>query len=116
MSRLRIPFAVMVAAAVAVSLGGHAAASAGSTTMRTVNVKDDAFSPKRAIVKRNTLVTFRWQGNRPHDVVSRGTRRFKSSTIKTRGTHRVRFRTRGTYTYVCTLHAGRGMTGRITVR
>ena len=98
----------------AVGAGSAVSAAAGT---RTVTVKDYAFSPKRTTVARNTAVTFRWaKGSGDHDVTSRGTRRFRSSKIKSRGVHRVRFTRAGTYDYVCTLHDGRGMTGQIIVR
>jgi plastocyanin len=115
MTRLhRIPVAVGLAAAVA--LAGHSALSTAATT-RTITVKDDVFAPKKARVAKNTLVTWRWASDsNAHDVVSRGTKRFKSSTIKSSGVHRYRFRKAGTYRYVCTLHEDKGMTGQIVVR
>ena len=115
MTRLhRIPVAVGLAAAVA--LAGHSALSTAAST-RTITVKDDVFAPKKARVAKNTLVTWRWApDSNAHDVVSRGTKRFKSSTIKSSGVHRYRFRKAGTYRYVCTPHEAQGMTGQIVVR
>ncbi|MGH2941309.1 MAG: cupredoxin domain-containing protein [Solirubrobacteraceae bacterium] len=113
MTRRRIPATLALAA---VSLAGHSALSTAAGT-RTITVKDDVFSPKRATVSKNTLVTFRWAADSgPHDVVSRGKRRFRSSSIQSSGAHRVRFKRAGTYSYVCTLHEDKGMTGRIVVR
>jgi plastocyanin len=110
----RIPVAVGVVATVA--LGGHTALSSAAAT-KTITVKDDVFSPKQVTVRKNTSVTWRWaSGSSAHDVVSRGSKRFKSSKIQSKGTHRVRFKTAGTYRYVCTLHEDKGMTGRIIVR
>ena len=110
----RIPLAVSLAAAVAV--GGPRALSTAAAT-RTISVKDDVFAPKKATVSKKTLVTWRWASDSgAHDVVSRGTKRFKSSTIKSSGVHRYRFRKAGTYRYVCTLHEDKGMTGQIVVR
>ena len=115
MTRLR-RIAVAVGLAAAVVLGGHSALSTGAAT-RTIVVKDDVFTPKKATVRKNTLVTWRWaSGSGPHDVLSRGTKRFKSSTLKSSGTHRVRFKKAGTYRYVCTPHEARGMIGQIVVR
>ena len=115
MTRLhRIPVAVGLAAAVA--LAGHSALSTAATT-RTITVKDDVFMPKKATVAKNTRVTWRWASDSgAHDVVSRGTKRFKSSAIKSSGVHRHRFTKAGTYKYVCTLHEDQGMTGQIVVR
>jgi plastocyanin len=110
----RIPLAVSLAAAVA--FGGHSALSTAAAT-RTISVKDDVFAPKKATVSKKTLVTWRWASDSgAHDVVSRGTKRFKSSEIKSRGVHRYRFKRTGTYRYICTLHEDVGMIGQIIVR
>jgi plastocyanin len=111
---LRIPVAVGLAAAI--GLAGHSAVSPAAPT-RTIAVKNDFFTPKKVTVARNTLVTWRWEaGSDPHNVVSRGAKRFKGSTIKSSGTHRVRFKKAGRYRYVCTPHEAQGMTGQIVVR
>ena len=110
----RIPVAAGLA--VAVALGGHSALSTAAGT-RTITVKDDLFSPKKVTISKNTTVTWRWASDAgDHDVVSRGTRRFKSSSIKEGGTHKFRFTRAGTYRYVCTLHLDDGMTGQVIVR
>ena len=103
----------VLAIAVAGAVAGHSAISTAAGT-KTIAIKDDVFSPKRTTISKDTLVTWRWQGDNPHNVKSRGTKRFKSSGTKTSGTHRYRFTKAGTYRYVCTLHPG--MSGRITVR
>ena len=117
MTRLHgIPVAASLVVGVAVGLGGPSALSSAAAT-RTIAVKDDFFAPKKVTVAKNTLVTWRWEaGSDPHNVVSRGPKRFKSSTIKSSGTHRVRFKKAGTYRYVCTPHEAQGMTGQIVVR
>jgi len=111
----RISFTIAVAAVAA--LGSHSALSTAAGT-RTISVRDDYFSARKVTVSKNTLVTWRWSSSnsRPHDVVSRGAKRFTSSKIKDSGTHRYRFKKAGTYKYVCTLHEDRGMTGQIVVR
>ena len=111
MRRLLV-FAVLLIAAMGVAMGG--APSGGAAGSKSIRVDDDFFSPKRTTISKNTVVTWRWRGDRPHNVRSRGTRRFKGSSTKTSGTHRVRFRRAGTYRYICTIHDG--MSGRITVR
>lgn len=114
MTRLRIPLALAVAGALA-AVAPSSPSSAAAT--RSITVKDDVFAPSRVTVKRNTTVIWRWaRDSGDHDVVSRGTRRFRSSAIKSRGTHRVRFARAGTYRYVCTLHEDSGMVGRVVVR
>jgi plastocyanin len=115
MTRL-VRVAVTVGLAVAVGMAAHSAMSPAAAT-RTIAVKDDFFTPKKVTVAKNTLVTWRWKaGSDPHNVVSRGAKRFKSSAIKSSGTHRIRFRKAGTYRYVCTPHEAQGMTGQIVVR
>lgn len=113
MSRSRT--SAVLAIALASAVVGHSAISTAAGT-KTIAVKDDVFSPKRTTVSKDTLVTWRWQGDNPHNVKSRGTKRFKSSQTKTSGTHRVRFTKAGTYRYVCTIHEDDGMTGTIIVR
>ena len=103
--------AVLVAGA---TVGLSAVSTAAGT--KTIVVKDDVFSPKRTTISKDTLVTWRWRGDNPHNVKSRGSKRFKSSGTKTEGRHRVRFTKAGTYRYVCTVHEDDGMTGTIIVR
>ena len=80
-----------------------------------VVIKDIDFSPHRLVVRRGTRVTWKFLDPQvEHNVTSTGSRRFRSSTDKMTGTHRVTFRRAGTYTYVCTLHIN--MKGRVVVR
>lgn len=111
MRRLLV-LAVLLVAAMAIAMGG--APSGGAAGTKTIRVKDDFFSPKRTTISKNTVVTWRWSADNPHNVRSRGARRFRGSRTKTNGVHRVRFRRAGRYRYVCTIHDG--MSGRITVR
>ena len=102
MRRILVPLlAAGVCAASAVPASG-----AGGT----VRVADNEFRPKTARITRGSTVTWRWVGDRRHDVVGNG---FRSSTRET-GTYRRRFARRGTFSYRCTLHDG--MTGRVVVR
>ncbi len=99
----------MGAAAVAVPVG--AAQAAG----KTVTLRNIAFAPKNLSVARGTTVTFAWRdGDTAHNVVSQGTKRFKSIGTRETGSQSRKFTKAGTYRYVCTLHPG--MAGRITVR
>lgn len=117
MTRLRHSVRITAATGrtVALALAGQNALSSAAAT-KTIKVRDDLFSPKTARIAKNTLVTWRWSGENPHNVVSRGAKRFKSSTLKKSGVHRFRFKKAGTYRYVCTIHESDGMTGRIIVR
>ena len=97
----------------ATAIGGPVAATQAAG--KTVTLRDIAFAPKNLSVARGTSVTFVWRdGSTAHNVVSRGTKRFKPIGIRTSGSQSRRFTKAGTYRYVCTLHPG--MAGRITVR
>ena len=99
----------MGAAAAAVPVAGSQAAG------KTVTLRNIAFAPKNLSVARNTAVTFAWRdGDAAHNVVSKGTRRFRSIGVRETGARSRKFTQAGTYRYVCTLHPG--MAGRITVR
>lgn len=102
--------AAPVAAGVATSPG-----PAGAAASRTVVIKDFAFKPSALTVSKGTTVTWRFSdGTTRHNVISKGTRRFKRSAVKSTGTHRVTFRTAGLYRYVCSLHPS--MKGSVRVR
>jgi plastocyanin len=111
----RRPLALLTVAAVSVTaLGGQIAAS-GAAGSRTVTLKNIAFSPKSLSVSKGTSVTFAFRdGSTIHNVVSTGSKRFKSISNRSSGTQKRTFTSAGTYRYQCTLHPG--MTGRITVR
>ena len=92
-----------------------AAAAPAGAAVRVVEIKDIDFAPVALKVKRGDTVEWRFLDERtPHNVRSRGARRFKGSATKETGTHRVRFRRAGTYRYVCTIHLN--MVGRVVVR
>jgi plastocyanin len=104
---------LLAAAALTVALATPATAAAPSTAK--VVLKDIAFHKSSVTIRRGGTVTWRWDDGRVgHDVTSRGTLRFKSSTTKQTGTWRIRFTKAGTYRYVCTVHPG--MAGRVIVR
>jgi plastocyanin len=97
------------------ALLGLPATGAGAAATKQVVLKDIDFKPGNVVVRRGDRVRWVWQDPRtPHNVVSRGRLRFRSSATKETGTHVVRFRKRGTYRYVCTIHPG--MAGKVTVR
>ncbi len=89
--------------------------SVGAARTATVVLEDVDFKPSTVRIKRGDSVRWVWRdGATPHNVRSRGSRRFKGSGTKTDGRHTVRFRRSGTYRYVCTVHIG--MDGRVVVR
>lgn len=104
MRKLTIPALLTLAALAAVpALGGTAAAAPKATVL----LGDNFFKPARKTVRRGTKVRFRWIGGNPHNVTKRRGpgRRFKSRTTRRRGVNFAkRFRRRGTYRLICTVH------------
>jgi len=91
------------------------AASADGAVSRTVQIKDIDFHPARLVVHRGDRVTWRFLDEEvSHNVTSVAKPRFRSSGSRMTGTYSVRFTRKGTYRYVCTIHAN--MRGRIVVR
>jgi plastocyanin len=90
-----------------------------SAATRSVSVRDDFFSPKRRTIDSGDRVRWVWREDNPHNVrfrrVPRGASKRPGSRTKTSGTFTRRFRTRGTYRYVCTIHEDAGMTGSVKV-
>lgn len=101
--------AAVLGAAVAASLTAVPAADART---RTVRIQGLDFSPATISIKRGDTVVWRFLDRGiQHTVTSR---RFRSSRLQSRGTHRVRFTRRGTFRYVCTVHGT--MRGKVVVR
>lgn len=98
-----------------------AAASSGSTATtaaaKKVAVKDDRFVPKSTTVSKGGRVTWLWRGQNDHTVtftkVPRGASK-RGAGERSSGRFTRSFSKRGTYRYVCTIHAG--MKGVVTVR
>lgn len=96
----------------AAALGGHVAASGAAG--KTVTLKNIAFSPKKLTVSKGAKVTFAFRdAGTAHNVVSGGSRRFKTIATRSSGSVSRTFSRAGTYRYSCTLHPG--MSGRIVV-
>jgi plastocyanin len=88
----------------------RAARATPATGVKEVTAHALAFTPPAIQVPVGTTVTWRFQDGRvPHNVQGDG---FKSANL-TNTTFQHRFDRQGTFTYVCTLHAG--MTGRVVV-
>ena len=82
---------------------------------RNVVAMDIMFSPREVSIRTGSSVTFQFRElDTDHNVISVGTRRFKSIPARTTGSVKRTFRRGGTYRYQCTLHPG--MAGRIKVR
>lgn len=88
------------------SAGG--AGTAQDAKAKRVSVRDFRFSPKNVHVSRGGRVTWVWRGENDHNVrfrkVPSGATRPKGSATQSSGRITRKFRKRGTYRYVCTLH------------
>ena len=113
----------LVAAVAATTVGGAALADAsepasGAATKR-VAVDDYFFKAKSVTIRRRSVVKWIWRGSDDHNVVftkaPRGVKKPKRCGTRSSGKCSRRFRRRGTYGYVCTLHATT-MTGKVRVR
>src|SRR5665811_1159560 len=105
--RMRKPLSVLAIAALALlalpAFGGTAMAAPKAT----VFVGDNFFKPRGKVLRRGTIVRFRWIGRRTHNVVKRRGPgpRFRSRTTSRRGVNFAkRFRRRGNYLLICTIH------------
>lgn len=94
------------------------AGTATAAPKARVLVGDNFFKPAKRTIRRGTLVRFRWIGRNPHNVVKRRGpgRRFRSrTTTRRRVNFAKRFRRRGNYLLLCTIHP-REMRLRLRVR
>ena len=92
-------------------------AAARARRRRTVSARDNFFRSKTVTIRRRGRVTWKWRGSNPHNVTftkvpRRGSKR--GSRTQTRGSFRRTFKRRGTYSYVCTIHAG--MVGKVVTK
>ena len=88
---------------------------ADAAVTKQVLLKDIEFTPSTVTIQRGSSVRWVWKDPRvSHNVKSRGSVRFRSSGTKLTGTHTVRFSSKGTYRYVCTIHPN--MVGKVVVR
>jgi plastocyanin len=108
----RRPLALLTASVVSVAaLGGQLASAA---TVKTVTLKNIAFSPKSLSIAKGSTVRFAFRdGTTTHNVTSVGGKRFETIGDRSHGAQSRTFTRAGTYRYECTLHPG--MTGRISV-
>ena len=105
----------LVAVTAAVAIGSLLiwlpAGDAAISAARAVTVGNNFFSPTGKTIRRGGSVSWVWRGGRPHDVVGRNARGrvvFKSGRSSRRGhTFRHRFRAKGRYQVICTVHPAR---------
>jgi plastocyanin len=82
-------------------VAGVVAAQALAATKK-VTVGDNFFSKNSVTVHKGDKVTWRWSGtSNAHNITSKG--RFHSRT-QTRGSYSKTFKTKGTFTVICTVH------------
>jgi plastocyanin len=79
--------------------------------IKGTSIADYRFSPRTLKIKRGKRVKWSWNSNAPHNV--KFSRLHKKSRTVKRGSFRLRFKERGTYRYLCTVH---GFTGKVVVR
>ncbi len=78
-----------------------------------VKAKDNFFGPRRITVERGTRVRWVSRGSNPHTTTS--TKGLWDKDIPVGGTASRRFKKRGTFRYICTIHADLGMRGKVVV-
>jgi plastocyanin len=104
----------LIVLALVASLAAVAAIPAFGAT-GNVSVRDNFFSPKSKTIKKGSKIKWTWRGDAPHNVVkTSGPGKQFRSPLKSSGTYKRKFRKRGTYRIVCTVHSGMTMT--VTVR
>jgi plastocyanin len=101
-----------ILASICVTVGVAALTVPAFAAGPTVRVGENYFKAKTVHVKRNTTVTWKWVGSDSHNVRFTG----YGSRLQNSGTYRHKFTRRGTFRYVCTLHADKGMKGTVIVR
>jgi plastocyanin len=74
-----------------------------------------AFSPMETVIHAGETVEWRNTSTTEHDVAGRGGESFDSGTMSVGERFRWTFAKPGRYPYICSLHAGLGMTGVVTV-
>jgi plastocyanin len=77
-----------------------------------VRVDDDVFKAKTTRISKGQTVVWKWVGSNPHNVVAGFlTKKQKATRVSGKISHT--FKTRGTFSFRCTIHSG--MNGKIVV-
>jgi plastocyanin len=88
-----------------------------SAASRSIGVNDNFFKPRSKSFSNPTSVTWKWKGNRTHNVhftkAPKGAKPRNCGARKT-GSCKRKLKKRGTYRYVCTFHGS--MTGKVRIR
>jgi plastocyanin len=119
MRRRRALAAATIVGTLALTLGAGATPAdeeASQALRKRVLVKDNFFEPRSVNIRRGDRVTWIWRGENEHNVtfvkVPKGAGK-KGAETRVTGRWTRRFRKRGLYKYICTIHAG--MRGTIDV-
>jgi plastocyanin len=105
---------LIAVAAVVATAGISLAAIPAFGATKSISVGDNFFKAKSVSVRSGTTIKWTWKGSAPHNVtVTSGPKKFHSKT-QMKGSYSRKLFTKGTYRYVCTIHAG--MSGKITVK
>lgn len=95
---------------------GDGATTAGATATasktKRVAIKGFAFRPKTLRVPRGTKVVFKNSDRARHNATRRGS--FRTGNLKKGQSATVRFKRKGTFRYICTIHPS--MKGKIVVK
>lgn len=92
--------AALIAASAALALSGLPAADGALKRSATVRVSDFQYSPASVTIGRGGTVTWRFVGG-SHNVVGK---KWGSRKLRTGGKWKHRFRRKGTFSYLCTVH------------
>jgi plastocyanin len=97
-------------------LAASAPAATTSASKRSVTIAGSggsyAFSPKKLTIKHGKKVTWSWTSDAEHNVTFSKLGGKHSKTASSVSGFSVKFKNKGTYKYMCTVH---GFTGKIVV-
>jgi plastocyanin len=89
------------------------------TGVSRVRVMDNFFEPRSTVIRQNDRVVWLWRGENSHNVtftkVPKGVSK-KGADTRREGRWTRKFRKRGYYKYVCTIHAGQRGSIEVTAR
>jgi plastocyanin len=105
-SSLHRAAAALGACALLAPAGLIAVADAAST--KTVQLKGQQFSPRSVTIRKNDRVTFKWAGG-THNLIGPKAHVAPRSS----GSTTIRFTKKGSYRYLCSIHANMSMTVKV---
>ena len=78
---------------------------AGAVTIKGSSTSSYRFAPKHLTVNKGATVHWHWNSNAAHNVTFSGA---KHSSTKAKGSYKLKFKHKGIFKYVCTIHGTRG--------